>query len=121
MSARIAALALAACLGACATPRPTPLPELAGVPAAFEMTGRLALRSADRSDIAKLRWTHRPGADLWIVASPLGNEVARIESDANGAVLSQAGGDRQEASSFAALTENPNHETLTTVMQKYRP
>jgi len=105
MKARIAGLALAACLGACAMPAPRPLPELAGVPAAFEMSGRLALRSGDRSDIARLRWTHRPGADLWIVASPLGNEVARIESDANGAVLSQGGGEQQEAPSFAALTE----------------
>jgi outer membrane lipoprotein LolB len=103
--ARSAALALALLAGACATAPPSPLPQLAGVPAAFEMAGRLALRQGDRSDIAKLRWTHRPGADLWVIASPLGNEVARIESDADGATLRQAGGDAARAASFAELTE----------------
>lgn len=105
MSMRIAYLALAAFLSACAVAPPQPLPELAGVPAAFEMSGRLALRSGDRSDIAKLRWTHRPGSDRWVIASPLGNEVARIESGPDGAVLLQADGGRYEAGSFAALTE----------------
>jgi outer membrane biogenesis lipoprotein LolB len=105
MIARAPALALAlALLGACAT-APTPLPQLAGVPAAFEMSGRLALRQGDRSEIAKLRWTHRPGSDLWIIASPLGNEVARIESGPAGATLAQAGGPPARADSFADLTQ----------------
>lgn len=105
MIARLAALALALAAGACAVAPPQPLPALAAVPRAFEMSGRLALRMGERSDIARLRWTHRPGADLWVIASPLGNEVARIESDADGAVLSPAGGERQHAPSFSALTE----------------
>src|SRR5688572_27897999 len=88
MIARAAAPVLALLLGACAlAPPKTALPELAGVPAAFEMTGRLALRHGDRSEIARLRWTHRPGSDLWVIASPLGNEVARIESGSAGATL----------------------------------
>src|SRR5690606_3141376 len=52
----------------------------------------------------RLRWTHRPGSDLWIFASPLGNEVARIESGPGGAVLEQGGG-RHQAAGFAELTE----------------
>ena len=104
MIARVAAVALALLLGACAIAPPQPLPELAGVPDAFEVSGRLALRSGDRSEIAKLRWTHRPGADLWVIASPLGNEVARIESDPSGATLTQAGGGGVQADSFAELT-----------------
>ncbi|MDQ3028068.1 MAG: outer membrane lipoprotein LolB, partial [Pseudomonadota bacterium] len=93
MIARAAVPALALLLGACAlAPKTGPLPDLAGVPAAFEVTGRLSLRQGDRSDIAKLRWTHRPGRDLWVISSPLGNEVARIESGAQGATLTQADG-----------------------------
>ena len=107
MIARAAAAVLALLLGACALapPRETSLPDLAGVPAAFEMTGRLALRQGDRSEIAKLRWTHRPGTDVWVIASPLGNEVARIESGAAGATLTQAGGPSAQAESFSELTE----------------
>ena len=106
MIARTAALALALFTGACAiAPSSQPLPQLSAVPAAFEMSGRLALRQGDRSDIAKLRWTHRASADTWVIASPLGNEVARIESAPGGASLVQADGQRAEASSFAELTE----------------
>ena len=87
---------------ACATV--PPLPQLQSAPAAFETTGRLAVRQAQRSDIAKVRWTHRDGHDVWVIASPLGNEVARIESNADGAVLS-TGGSAQAADSFDDLTE----------------
>jgi outer membrane lipoprotein LolB len=106
MSARLAACAFALILGACASlSPPQPLPSLAAVPAAFELSGRLAVRQGDRSEIARLRWTHRAASDVWIVSSPLGNEVARIESNPSGARLAQAGGATREASSFAALTE----------------
>jgi outer membrane biogenesis lipoprotein LolB len=69
------------------------------------MSGRLALRQGDRSEIARLRWTHAPQSDTWVIASPLGNEVARIESGARGATLKQAGGADEAAPTFAALTE----------------
>ena len=103
--ARLAAALIPLCLAACASVAPPrPLAPLAAVPPAFEMSGRLAVRQGDRSEIARLRWTHRRDADLWVIASPLGNEVARIESSASGATLSQ-GGEPQAAPSFAALTE----------------
>ena len=102
LAAGAAALLAAACV---TVPSTSPLPQLAGVPAAFEMSGRLALRVADRSEIARLRWTHRPASDEWVLASPLGNEVARIRSDDSGAVLQQAGAAPERASSFAALTQ----------------
>jgi outer membrane biogenesis lipoprotein LolB len=103
---RAAALALAALLTACAIAPAPPqaIPSLPGVPQAFEMSGRLALRQGDRSEIARLRWVHRGASDVWIFASPLGNEVARIESGASGARLSQ-GGQAIEADTFADLTE----------------
>ena len=69
------------------------------------MSGRLAVRQGQRNEIARLRWTHRPAADTWVIASPLGNEVARIESSAGGATLYPAGSQPFQADSFAALTE----------------
>ena len=104
--ARLAAALAVLLLASCAiTPAPSALPVLDRVPAAFEMSGRLAVRQGDRSEIARLRWTHAPASDLWVFASPLGNEVARIASSAGGATLTQAGGETQVAASFSALTE----------------
>ncbi len=75
------------------------------MPAAFEVSGRLALRQGDRSDIAKLRWTRHRDSDLWVISSPLGNEVARLESRVGGATLTRAGSASESADSFQALTE----------------
>ncbi len=105
MKARAFAAVLALMLGACAVAPPQPLPELTGVPVAFEVAGRLSLRQGQRSDIARLRWTHRGASDLWVISSPFGNEVARIESSPGGATLVQAGGSPQQAGSFADLTQ----------------
>ena len=104
---RIAALALAAMAAACAaTPPPeSALPSLSAIPVSFEMSGRLALRQGDRSDIARLRWSHSPVSDRWVIASPLGNEMARIESSSAGATLARAGGESEQAASFAELSE----------------
>jgi outer membrane biogenesis lipoprotein LolB len=104
MIARIAASILVLLLGACATAPRQALPELASVPSSFEMTGRISIRQGDRSDIAKLRWTRTPGSDVWVISSPLGNDVARIESTPQGATLYQGGG-TVEAPDFPALTE----------------
>ena len=101
-----AVLAIAA--AACATLPPegaAPLPSLASVPSSFAVTGRIAIRQDQRSDIAKLRWTRAAGSDVWVVSSPLGNEVARIESGPGGATLTRAGEAPEHAQSFQALTE----------------
>lgn len=103
----LAALVLALAVHGCAivAQPPSPPPRLSSVPAAFEMSARISIRQADRSDIAKLRWTHRQNRDAWIISSPLGNEVARIESDGRGATLTQAVGGGYQADSFADLTD----------------
>jgi len=94
-------------LAGCASLEPAreAAPQLAAVPGAFEMSGRISVRVAERSDIARLRWTHRPASDAWVVSSPLGNEIARIESSGAGAVLQRGGAPDERAGSFAALTE----------------
>jgi outer membrane biogenesis lipoprotein LolB len=90
-------------LAGCVTAPPV-LPSLSSAPASFETTGRIAVRQADRSDIAKVRWTHRGHDDTWILSSPLGNEVARIESGGGDARM-QANGQEVVAPSFAELTQ----------------
>jgi outer membrane lipoprotein LolB len=104
--ARLAAAAAALVLAGCAmlAPEQAPLPSLTSVPASFEMSGRIAVHQGDRSDIAVLRWTRRGREDTWVIASPLGNEVARIDSTPEGATLHQAGGETERAASFEALT-----------------
>ena len=100
-----AALAMAA--AACATlPPEHAAPALSAVPSSFAVSGRIAIRQDQKSEIAKLRWTREAGADVWIISSPLGNEVARIESGARGATLTRAGGAPEHAQSFQALTES---------------
>ena len=102
---RLAALLPALLLAGCALAPRSELPRLAAVPGAFEVSGRLAVRNAERSEIARLRWTHRADSDLWVFASPLGNEVARIESGPSGATLAQGNAAPQQAARFGALTE----------------
>ena len=103
---RGALFALVLVLAGCATAPPaTPPPTLSAIPKAFEMLARLSVRQGDRSDIARLRWTHHAANDEWVFSSPIGNEVARIESGPSGAKLLRAGAASEEAASFEALTE----------------
>ena len=106
MLRRLAAM-LAMAAAACATlPPEHAAPALSAVPSSFAVSGRIAIRQDQKSEIAKLRWTREAGADVWIISSPLGNEVARIESGARGATLTRAGGPPEHAQSFQALTES---------------
>lgn len=99
-------VAVSLLLASCAiAPEPTKLPELDSVPASFEMAGRIAVRQGDRSDIAKLRWSHDRARDTWVISSPLGNEVARIESAQQGVTLQRAGAAAETAPDFPSLTE----------------
>jgi outer membrane lipoprotein LolB len=104
---RGAAWVLLLFLAGCASlaPPPAPLPQLTEAPQAFEMSGRIAIRQGERSDIAKLRWIHHADRDVWAIASPLGNEVARIEAGKSGVVVTQAGAQPQQVDSFEELTE----------------
>jgi outer membrane biogenesis lipoprotein LolB len=106
MIARLAAAALAMLLAGCAVlaPPETPFPQLAAAPRSFEMSGRLAVREGQHSEIAQLRWIRRGASDEWIVSSPLGNEVARIESTPNGATLTRGGDSAEQAETFQELT-----------------
>jgi outer membrane lipoprotein LolB len=100
------AVVLAMAAASCASvPERQPLPQLSAIPSSFEVSGRLAIRQDQRSDIARLRWTRTRRGDEWVILSPVGSEVARIESDASGATLTRAGVPEEKADSFEALTE----------------
>ena len=102
-----AAFAGAALLASsCASVPTSPVPDLSEVPKSFEVTGRLSIRTPERSDIAKLRWTRRDGADDWVISSPIGNDVARLESGPRGTRLERAGQPPMSATNFQELTEN---------------
>ena len=99
-------MAASVAASACSTlPETQPLPALASPPPGFEIAARLSVRQGERGDLARLRWTHHRASDLWVLASPIGNQVADIEADARGAILHRPGEPPVRAASFSALTE----------------
>jgi outer membrane lipoprotein LolB len=100
----LAAAAFAAALSGCATVAPPSTPAELSAPGSFELAARISVRQGDKLDIAKLRWTHRIGSDLWVISSPIGTELARIEGDGATVVLVRAGEAPVKARSFAELT-----------------
>ena len=86
---RIAAIACALALGACATvPAPAPIgaPEPA-VDAPFDVSGRLSAKRGSEGAAANFDWTHAPSRDVIALATPMGTTLARLERDASGATL----------------------------------
>lgn len=78
-------------LYACAPLPPAPdsgSPVVLGPPLnSFNIDGRLALRTAKRSDQLRFSWRHTPDGDQVIFLSPLGAGVAEITRDATSARL----------------------------------
>ena len=104
MPSRLLAALFLAALSGCATVAPPPLAEPVAAGDSFDLSARLSIRQGDKLDIAKLRWTHRAKSDLWVIASPLGNELARIEREETAVVLTRANEAPVRSPSFAALT-----------------
>ena len=70
------------------------------------MAGRISVTQEGRGDIVRLRWAHGPATDLWILASPVGTELARIERAPDGFVASRAGQTPVMVRDFATLTQH---------------
>jgi outer membrane lipoprotein LolB len=81
-------------LAACATTK-------TGAPAdAFDIIGRVLVSGEGRAFSSNLRWRHGGGKDeLWLM-SPVGQTLAHISADGNGAILTTA--DQQEYRAFSA-------------------
>jgi outer membrane lipoprotein LolB len=93
----VLALILALLLSGCAThPVLSPRPSADAI-TAFAFVGRLAVRQGETRHYVNIDWRHDPASDSILLTTPLGQGVAEIERDAEGARLTLA--DRR---SFAA-------------------
>lgn len=83
----MAALLLAACTEFPALPDASSKlgPPLASVSA----EGRISLRQGERRDHLRFRWEHAPGRDVVLLMSPLGQGLAELTRDKDGARLTQ--------------------------------
>lgn len=103
-------LILALGLAGCAAPA-LRAPDVAARPAVAELTrfaleGRLQVKDAERSAAVGLDWQHEGARDDWLFTGPLGQGLARIESDAASARMTLSDGRRSEAASAAELAES---------------
>jgi outer membrane lipoprotein LolB len=85
--AAVAALALAAC----ATVGPATAPADMKVVPAFDTAGRLSARHGDDGAAVHFTWTHATRNDVFDVATPLGQTVARLRGDAAGVFVERPG------------------------------
>jgi len=80
-------------------------PAVAPVPA-FDLTGRVAVRFQDRGFASAVRWKQNGGSDeIWLTA-PLGQTIAYLQADAEGAMLTAADQKQYRASSIESLTRS---------------
>jgi outer membrane lipoprotein LolB len=105
--AALGALALAAC--AAVPPAVTGLPARAEI-RDFGLEARFALRlerpyEPPESASGRLSWQHRAGSDHILVSNPLGQGVAEIEQNPEGARLRTSDGKIREAADAAALLQ----------------
>ena len=101
LAGTVAALVLAAC--APLTPR-----EAAGVAPrvlmpAFVLDGRMSATDGRQGASGRVEWEHTGQTDRLTLLSPLGQIVARVDSDADGARLTSADGSQRDAPSADAL------------------
>lgn len=91
----------AALLGACAQFEPRP-PE---GPLEFQLSGRLAARYQGESFTGNLTWSHARAGDEMLIASPLGQGVARIVRHGEGVTLRTAEPREYHAADAESLTQ----------------
>ena len=94
-------------MAACAEiPRqPAAEPVLGPAVQRFTAEGRISLRQGDRRDHLRFSWDHAPGYDLVLLMSPLGQGLAELTRDADGARLVQPTQAPVSAGSLAQLAQ----------------
>lgn len=96
---QLRAFALCLLLGGCTLLPPTaqapaiPRPARAAI-AAFAIDGRLAVRQGERNYVSGISWQHAAERDEMLLTTPLGQGIAELVRDRNGARLTMA--DRRE-------------------------
>jgi outer membrane lipoprotein LolB len=97
--AALCAVLLSACAGM------APPHAIVNAPS-FELAGRIAVRYQERGFSSSLRWKQAGGRDeIWLTA-PLGQTIAHLEADADGATLTAADQRQYRASSIESLTKS---------------
>ncbi|BAO31080.1 outer membrane lipoprotein LolB [Sulfuritalea hydrogenivorans] len=78
-------------MGACAelAPPADSSPRLGPPLASVSAEGRISLRQGERRDHLRFRWEHAPGSDVVLLMSPLGQGLAELTHDKDGARLKQ--------------------------------
>ena len=94
------ALIAAASLAACAIIAPPP----AASDQPFDLVGRVAVNFEGRAFSTNLRWQHAAGREEMWLLTPLGQTLAHIVSDADGATLTASDRREYRAASVEALT-----------------
>lgn len=95
--------------GCALTPSQPPMSELPAMQPAlarFALEGRLQVRDGERSAAVGVDWQHRESADEWLFTGPLGQGLARIEANPQGARMTLADGRRSEAASPVELAHS---------------
>lgn len=109
MTRSIAALWLALALSGCATTAPVPsAPVDAQLSASWTLQGRIGIQTDEQSLSGTLHWQHREQSDELLLTSPLGQGVARIVINAEGAVLDMP----NQPARYAADAESLTREAL---------
>ena len=102
ISLRTAALAAALTVAGCATPPPGGPGEPSPTP--FDLSGRVLVHYDGRAFSSGLRWQHGPGRDeIWLL-SPIGQTLAHIVNEPDGATLTSADQQQYRAISVDSLT-----------------
>ncbi len=95
------AIAAAAALGACAS-----LPEAGPpLPGGFELSGRVAVRHGKDAASGKIFWRHSDDSDELLIASPIGQGVARISRERDRFRLVTGDNKEYRAADAESLTE----------------
>lgn len=97
---------LSAALLACSHNPPKEVPETRPARtsiAHFELNGRMAITQGSRSNTVRLHWEHTAGSDLVRFAGPLGNTLAELRRDGQGAHWEDSQGTTYEAASTDEL------------------
>jgi len=110
---RVFVLLLGAALGlaACTTLPPPPVAQHPAVlqrdrPQAFALAGRFTLRHAGKSYAGRLDWRHDGEHNELLLSSPLGQTMAEITSDADGAQLRTSDGSTRTAVNIDQLLQS---------------
>lgn len=104
---RFTLVLLFALLAGCASvPAPVAAPPVkqALVPS-FQLHGRISVRHENQAFSGNLEWRHTPADDSFLLLSPLGQGVARINRDAQGVRLQTSDGKILQAADAESLTQ----------------